>query len=137
MSDHPRVPVISVVGKSGVGKTMALVCVIRELKKRGYRLGTVRHDPHDFEVDKPGKDTCRQAQAGSDVVVVSGPQKMAMSRRVDEETPVDEIVGLMGNVDLVITEGSKRGGQAQDRNYPPGARDGNALSARRTGMYHG
>ncbi|MGD8904945.1 MAG: molybdopterin-guanine dinucleotide biosynthesis protein B [Anaerolineae bacterium] len=104
-----HVPVISVVGKSGVGKTTALELVIREIKMRGYRVGTVKHDTHGFEIDKPGKDSWRHARAGSDAVVVSGPHRMALIRSVDEEMQLDSIIPLMGDVDLVITEGYKRG----------------------------
>jgi molybdopterin-guanine dinucleotide biosynthesis protein B len=109
MIGQDRVPVISLVGKSGVGKTTALERIIRELKRRGYRVGTVKHDTHGFDVDKPGKDSWRHAQAGSDAVVISGPQKLAVIRQLDAEMPLDEIVPLMGDVDLVITEGYKRG----------------------------
>jgi molybdopterin-guanine dinucleotide biosynthesis protein B len=104
-----EVPVISVVGKSGVGKTTALERVIGELKRRGYKVGTVKHDTHGFDLDKPGKDSWRHAQAGSDAVVIAGPHKMALIRQLEAEMPLDEIVGLMGDVDLVITEGYKRG----------------------------
>lgn len=103
-----RVPVISMVGKSGVGKTTALERVIREIKRRGYKVGTIKHDTHGFEVDKPGKDSWRHAQAGSDSVVISGPRKMALIRQLDGEMSLDEIVPLLGDVDLVITEGYKR-----------------------------
>jgi molybdopterin-guanine dinucleotide biosynthesis protein B len=109
MSRDRRVPIISMVGKSGVGKTTALERVIREVKRRGYRVGTVKHDTHGFEMDTPGKDSWRHAQAGSDAVVISGPGKLALIRILDEEMSIDDIVPLMGDVDLVITEGYKRG----------------------------
>ena len=109
MSSERRVPVISIVGKSDVGKTTALEKILREIKRRGYRVGTIKHDTHDFEVDKPGKDSWRHAQAGSDAVAISGPRKMALVRRLELELSLDEIVALMGDVDLVITEGYKRG----------------------------
>jgi molybdopterin-guanine dinucleotide biosynthesis protein B len=109
MSQDGRVPVISVVGKSGVGKTTALEQVIRELKERGYKVGTIKHDTHGFEIDRPGKDSWRHAQAGSDAVAIAGPTKMALIRRLDQEMSLDEVVELMGDVDLVITEGYKRG----------------------------
>lgn len=103
------VPVISVVGLSGVGKTTALERIIGELKRRGYRVGTVKHDTHGFDVDRPGKDSWRHAQAGSDVVVISGPQKLALVRQLSGEMPLDDVVELMSDVDIVITEGYKRG----------------------------
>jgi molybdopterin-guanine dinucleotide biosynthesis protein B len=109
MSARQNVPIISVVGRSGVGKTTALELVIRELKSRGYRVGTVKHDTHGFELDTPGKDSWRHAQAGSDAVVISGPHKLALIRKLDREMPLDEMPPLMGDVDLIITEGYKRG----------------------------
>lgn len=109
MTGDGRVPVVSIVGKSGVGKTTALERIIRETKRRGYKVGTIKHDIHGFEMDKPGKDSWRHTQAGSDAVVVSGPRKVALIRQLDEEMALDEIVQLMGDVDLVLTEGYKRG----------------------------
>jgi molybdopterin-guanine dinucleotide biosynthesis protein B len=103
------VPVISVVGKSGVGKTTALELIIRELTRRGHRVGTVKHDTHGFDMDRPGKDSWRHAQAGSEVVVVSGPRKLALIRRLDQEMPLDDVVKLMTGVDIILTEGYKRG----------------------------
>ena len=108
MKDN-KPPVVSVVGRSGVGKTTALERIVRELKRRGYRVGTVKHDTHGFEMDKPGKDSWRHARAGSDSVVVSGPRKMALIRQLPEELPLDEIVPLMGDIDIIMTEGYKRG----------------------------
>jgi molybdopterin-guanine dinucleotide biosynthesis adapter protein len=109
VSKQEQVPVVSMVGMSGAGKTTALEHILHELKRRGYRVGTVKHDTHGFELDKPGKDSWRHAQAGSDVVVISGPQKMAMIQQLSAEMPLDEIVPLMRGVDIVITEGYKRG----------------------------
>jgi molybdopterin-guanine dinucleotide biosynthesis protein B len=104
-----EVPVVSLVGKSGVGKTTALERIIRELKRRGHRVGTVKHDTHGFEIDRPGKDSWRHAQAGSDAVVISGPRKLALIRQVEAEMSLDQVVQLMGTVDIVLTEGYKRG----------------------------
>jgi molybdopterin-guanine dinucleotide biosynthesis protein B len=109
MTSNGAVPVISLVGKSGVGKTTALERIIRELKRRGYRVGTIKHDTHGFEIDRPGKDSWRHARAGSDAVAISGPRKMALIRHLEDEMSLDDIIPLMGDLDLVITEGYKRG----------------------------
>ncbi|MBI2864255.1 MAG: molybdopterin-guanine dinucleotide biosynthesis protein B [Chloroflexi bacterium] len=102
-------PIISIVGKSNVGKTTFLVKLLPELKKRGYRVATVKHDVHGFEMDRPGKDSWRHAQAGSDVVVVSSPEKLAMIRPTDHDWTLPEIGHLIGDsVDIIITEGFKR-----------------------------
>jgi molybdopterin-guanine dinucleotide biosynthesis protein B len=109
VNEARKVPVVSLVGLSGVGKTTALEHIIRELKRRGHKVGTVKHDAHGFDVDQPGKDTWRHAQAGSDAVAISGPHKMALIRQLGAEMSLNDIVGLMGDVDLVLTEGYKRG----------------------------
>jgi len=103
-------PVISVVGKSGVGKTVFLEKLIAELKGRGIRVATVKHDVHGFDIDRPGKDSWRHAQAGSDTVVISSPHKLAVIKRLDEEMTLDHIVeSYLQDVDLVVTEGYKSG----------------------------
>lgn len=102
------IPVISIVGCSNCGKTTYLEKVIREFKDRGYRVATIKHDVHGFEMDKPGKDTWRHAQAGADVVCISSPDKMAMIKKVDQELLLDEVIAFITDVDIIFTEGYKR-----------------------------
>jgi molybdopterin-guanine dinucleotide biosynthesis protein MobB len=101
------VPVVSVVGSSNVGKTTFVVKLIAELKRRGYRVGTIKHYRHEFEVDQPGKDSWRHAQAGSDVAVIAGPHKIALVQRLKEELTLRQILSLMIPTDIVLTEGYK------------------------------
>ena len=64
------IPIVSVVGRSGAGRTTLLEKLIPELKQRGYRVATIKHHAHPgFEIDQPGKDTWRHANAGSEQVV--------------------------------------------------------------------
>lgn len=103
------IPIISIVGKSNIGKTTLLEKVIRELKTRGYRVATIKHHVHWFEIDQPGKDTWRHAEAGSDVVVIAAPNRLAMVRRLEAELSLDQIAEMITDVDIIITEGYKRG----------------------------
>lgn len=102
------IPVISLVGKSGCGKTTYLEKLISEMKRRGFKVATIKHDVHGFDIDKPGKDTWRHAQAGSDIVCISSPQKMAMIKKVEQELLLDEVIGYIDGVDIIFTEGYKR-----------------------------
>ena len=104
-----KIPILSVVGKSDSGKTTLLEGLIRELKQRGYRVGTIKHDAHSFEIDVPGKDSWRHAQAGSDHVVISSPLRVASIRRVEREPQLEELAAGMTDVDIILTEGYKRG----------------------------
>ena len=103
------IPVFSIVGsESGVGKTTVLCELIGELKKRGYKVATIKHHHRgDFEIDKPGKDTWKHAQAGADVVVISSEVKIAKIEKLEEECRLDDIVKDIKNVDIIITEGYK------------------------------
>ena len=46
-----------IASNSNVGKTTLIVGLVKELKSRGYRIATIKHDAHDFEIDQEGKDT--------------------------------------------------------------------------------
>jgi molybdopterin-guanine dinucleotide biosynthesis protein B len=105
-------PIVCVVGRSKSGRTTLLEKLIRELKRRGYRVGTVKHHSHPgFELDQPGKDTWRHAQAGSDHVVIAAPDKVASIRRVEREPGLYEIAATMNDVDVILTEGYLRSGE--------------------------
>ncbi|HBY97321.1 MAG TPA: molybdopterin-guanine dinucleotide biosynthesis protein B [Chloroflexi bacterium] len=112
MVEQKLPPIISIVGRSDVGKTTLLEKLIPELKRRGYRVATVKHHTHPgFDIDQPGKDTWRHALAGSDHVVIAAPDKVASIRRVDREPTLDEIAAGIGDVDIILTEGYKRAGK--------------------------
>lgn len=106
------IPILSIIGKSGSGKTTLLEKLIPELKRRGRRLATIKHHSHPgFEIDQPGKDTWRHAQAGSDQVIIAAPDKIASIRRLQRELSLDEIAASIQDVDIIITEGYKRAGK--------------------------
>ncbi len=103
------VPIICIVGRSDTGKTTFIERLLPEIKALGYKVATVKHDTHGFDVDKPGKDSWRHAQAGSDAVIISSPSKIAMIRKVENEWPLEVIAHhLATDVDLLLTEGYKR-----------------------------
>lgn len=113
MSAVTGVPVVSVVGKGDSGKTTFLEKLIRELTERGYRVATVKHHVHDFDIDVPGKDSWRHAKAGAAVTMISSPDKFGIVRKVDHEQSLDELVAAAGDVDIVLTEGFKRAGSVR------------------------
>jgi len=111
------IPILSIIGKSGSGKTILLEKIIPELKRRGYRVATIKHHFHPgFEFDIPGKDTWRHARAGSDQVIIAGPDRIASIRLLARELTLDEIVESIiapgvPPVDIILTEGFKRAGK--------------------------
>lgn len=103
-------PIVSIVGRSKSGKTSLLEKLIPELRSRGYSVGVIKHNIHDYEIDIPGKDSYKIKKAGAGTVVISSPKKISMVKDVSD----DEInLGLLAfkyleNVDLVLTEGYKK-----------------------------
>jgi len=102
-------PIVSVVGFSGAGKTTLLEKLIRVLSGRGYRVGSIKHDVHGFELDKPGKDSWRHKHAGASTTVISSHSQIGMVMDVDHDHHPDELKGFFTNVDIILTEGYKRG----------------------------
>jgi molybdopterin-guanine dinucleotide biosynthesis protein B len=101
-------PVVSVVGYSGSGKTTLLEKLISGLKDRGYSVGTIKHDVHGFEMDRPGKDSWRHKKAGASVTVISSPYQIGMVRDVDHDHRPEELMALLPDMDIILTEGYKK-----------------------------
>ena len=117
-------PVVSIISKKNSGKTTLLVKLIPELKKRGYTVGTLKHDVHGFDIDHEGKDTWKHKQAGSDVVVISCPWKVSLIKDVAKELSIDELVdNFFMDADIVITEGYKRADKPKIELFRKGAHD--------------
>lgn len=104
--------IISIVGKTNSGKTTLIERIIPELKKKGYKVGVIKHDVHRFEIDHEGKDTWRITQCGADTVIIASGEKMGMVKQLDTEWRIDAISQkLLYDVDVIITEGYKREGK--------------------------
>ncbi len=102
------IPIVSIVGKSSAGKTTLLEKIIPELIKRRYRVATVKHDIHGFEIDHEGKDSWRHKKAGAHTTVISSPFRIALVEDVDHDQTLDEIrKAYIKRVDIILTEGYK------------------------------
>ncbi|MDO4976946.1 MAG: molybdopterin-guanine dinucleotide biosynthesis protein B [Eubacteriales bacterium] len=105
------IPIISVIAYSGTGKTTFLEKLIPELKKNGLRVAVVKHDAHEFEIDKEGKDSYRITKAGASVTgLVSASKSVIMENR---PSAVEEVFDKITDVDLILTEGFKTGNWAK------------------------
>lgn len=101
--------VINVVSEcSNVGKTTLIEGLIKELKLKGYSVGTIKHDAHEFEIDKKGKDTYRHRMAGADTIIISSKKRMAMIKELEDEIPLEKLIAMMEDKDFIIVEGYKK-----------------------------
>src|SRR5208337_2368217 len=104
-------PVVSLLAKSGTGKTTLLEKIIAELKRRGYRIGAMKHDAHQFDIDRQGKDSWRLTHAGADTMVITSPAKLAIVKinsESKEPTVPHLVASYFNDVDIVLTEGFKK-----------------------------
>jgi len=101
-------PAVSFVARSGTGKTTLVTRVIAELKRRGYRVGALKHDAHRFEIDHEGKDSQRMTAAGADTTLISSPSKHAVVVQHAEAPDIETLIKrYFGDVDVVLVEGYK------------------------------
>lgn len=101
------IPIYSVVAYSGTGKTTFLEKLIPALKKRGLRVAVFKHDAHDFQIDREGKDSYRLTAAGADMTLLASARRAVVmeNRPVEVETLLKQV----HDVDLILTEGFKFG----------------------------
>ncbi len=104
--------IIVFLGYSNSGKTYAIVSVVKELSRRGMRVGTLKHihEP-DFTIDTEGKDTWRHASAGASTVVALAPKELTIIEKGDTTlTTIDDLVGIFRKrrIDYLMVEGLYR-----------------------------
>lgn len=99
--------VLCLVGWSGSGKTTLLTGLIPELTARGFRVSTIKHTHHEFELDRPGKDSFRHRKAGAHEVMIANDRQFALFHEHAPALPLQDLLHRLAPVDLVLVEGFK------------------------------
>ena len=81
-----------VAASSNSGKTTLIEKIVRILNERGLRVAVAKHASRGFDLDRPGKDSWRFQEAGAAAVVLVGPERMAVMKRIEREPTPDELV---------------------------------------------
>jgi molybdopterin-guanine dinucleotide biosynthesis adapter protein len=102
------IPHLGFVGFSGSGKTTLVSQVVMELKRKGYRVGVLKHDAHDFQMDVEGKDTYKFGEAGADLIAISSAAKLNILEKLPKPMELEEILQRLSGVDLILIEGYKQ-----------------------------
>ncbi|MBP2445517.1 molybdopterin-guanine dinucleotide biosynthesis protein B [Rhizobium leguminosarum] len=102
--------ILGIAGWKNSGKTGLAVRLVTEFTRRGYRISTIKHAHHDFDIDKVGADSYRHREAGAhEVTIVSGTRYAIMHElRGAPEPEFEEILARLAPCDLVLIEGYKR-----------------------------
>lgn len=102
-------PVLGFAAYSGTGKTTLLVKLLPLLKARGLRIAMIKHAHHDFDIDKPGKDSYELRKAGADQMLIASDKRWALITESGKvaEPKLEELIDRLklDDVDLVLVEG--------------------------------
>jgi molybdopterin-guanine dinucleotide biosynthesis protein MobB len=106
---YPEVRVLGFAAFSGSGKTTLLTRLIPLLTKTGLRIAIIKHSHHDFEIDKPGKDSYELHHAGAQQTLLTSRYRSALIKENhDQSEPVlkQALAQLdLTHIDLVLVEG--------------------------------
>ena len=102
--------IIGITGWKDVGKTYYASLIIKLLVKKGYQVGSIKHAHHDFDIDKPGTDSFKHREAGSNQVIISSSKRWAKITENNNanEKSLDELIKELHNVEIVVVEGFKK-----------------------------
>jgi molybdopterin-guanine dinucleotide biosynthesis protein B len=96
---------IAVTGYKNSGKTRVVEALVRELTKRGNKVGTIKHTADDITLDTPGKDTARHREAGSRATALL--QENTAAIFLDQHLTLQQAAKKLGPLDYLIIEGFK------------------------------
>lgn len=106
-------PVLGFAAPSGTGKTTLLVKLLPLLCERGVCVGMIKHAHHQFDIDKPGKDSFELRKAGAQQMLVTSSQRWALmvEREYEHEPRLEEHIAHLDHatLDLILVEGFKQG----------------------------
>ena len=101
--------VLGIAGYSGSGKTTLIEKLLPRLAAAGLAVSVIKQSHHDFEVDKPGKDSWRHRQAGAREVLLTSPHRWMLVGEL-RDTPEPDLgahIARLSPCDLVLVEGYK------------------------------
>ncbi len=109
--ENAHIPILGFAAFSGTGKTTLLTKLIPLLKNNGIRIGLIKHSHHNFEIDKPGKDSYLLRKAGASPVMLVSSHRRAIITEFShiEEPKLNEQLKQFdqSELDLILVEGFK------------------------------
>ncbi|MDC0542132.1 molybdopterin-guanine dinucleotide biosynthesis protein B [Methylophilaceae bacterium] len=94
---------------SGSGKTLFIERLIPELKKRGYSVSAIKHAHHNFDIDKPGKDSFKIRESGAKQTLIFNASRSALiTENEKKDFDLDKALEQINQpTDIILVEGLK------------------------------
>ncbi|WP_367989105.1 bifunctional molybdopterin-guanine dinucleotide biosynthesis adaptor protein MobB/molybdopterin molybdotransferase MoeA [Vibrio sp. NTOU-M3] len=105
-----NLPILGFAAYSGTGKTTLLEALLPKLTAAGLRIGMLKHAHHNFDVDKPGKDSHRLRKAGASQMLISSRNRYAlMTETPESESEFEYLLSRFdaSKLDVILVEGCK------------------------------
>jgi cyclic pyranopterin monophosphate synthase len=97
-----------VAAQSDTGKTTVIEKLLPELKARGFRVAALKGNLHHHDLDLPGKDSWRYAQAGAEVAGFTTPKSFLLHGVTEQARSDKAVATLLRDLDLILIEGNKK-----------------------------
>tara|TARA_B110000014_G_C19997722_1_gene516972 strand:+ start:444 stop:977 length:534 start_codon:yes stop_codon:yes gene_type:complete len=96
---------------SGTGKTTLIKSIVKILKELNYRVSVIKHAHHNFDIDKPKKDSYEIRKSGAENMLISSEKRWALMHENinNEELNLSELINIVDSKynDIILVEGFK------------------------------
>ena len=101
--------IIGIIGWKNTGKTFFVSKIIKKLKSLNYRIASIKHAHHEFDIDHPNTDSYIHRMSGSTQVIISSSKRWAKINELEsqKEKKLDELISELSEIDIVLVEGFK------------------------------
>ena len=102
--------ICGIVGWKNSGKTYLAQKLISYFSYKNYQVASIKHAHDNFDIDKPGTDSFKHREAGSNQVIISSSKRWAkiIENNDKNEKNLEELIKEFQDVDIIVVEGFKK-----------------------------
>ncbi len=97
---------------SGTGKTTLIKKIVALLSEKNYKVSVIKHAHHEFDLDKPGKDSYEIRKSGAENILISSSKRWALihENKENDELKLEDLLSILENIktDIILVEGFKK-----------------------------